>query len=536
MKEIDSYQGGAPRGAELAPMPVGSGSPSDASNSKSKNKNRSLSLSDYLLGDSSHGSHRRARGNSLEAEEGARGGKKKTLGLFALCSLTYYSVSGGPFGFESVVQAGGPFWALTGFALILVWALPEALITIEMSIVFPESSGSVAWVEAAYGAKWGFMKGWLSLLSGIADNSLYPLLFLDCVVHLLVDDEGDVPSWSENYTLRYVITCAITLGLAYVNYRGLDLVGKLAIFVCLFTLAPFVVFCVLGSFKVQPHRWSQGPTGGFKDVNWRLLLNTFYWNLNYWDSAATFSGDVINPEKNYPSGILLAVLLVFMSTFLPILVGTGAYEGDWSDWSDGFFITLGVEIVGPWLGYWMLLASTMTNVGMFEAEMSSDAWQVAGMAERGIIPKIFGQRSKYESPHYGVLLSLLGVLFITVMDFTSVIDLLNMLFCFSQALEFLAYLKLKADYPTLHKPWKVPLPDVVITAMLVLPICFTAIIIYFSSAQALLISTVLACLGFLVHFLIEKARLEEWCEFEPYVPWSSGMREKLGDSSIYLPT
>ena len=142
-------------------------------------------------------------------------------------------------------------------------------------------------------------------------------------------------------------------------------------------------------------------------MNWRLLLNTFYWNLNYWDSAATFSGDVINPEKNYPSGILLAVLLVFMSTFLPILVGTGAYEGDWSDWSDGFFITLGVEIVGPWLGYWMLLASTMTNVGMFEAEMSSDAWQVAGMAERGIIPKIFGQRSKYESPHYGVLLSLL---------------------------------------------------------------------------------------------------------------------------------
>ena len=244
-------------------MPVGSGSPSDASNSKSKNKNRSLSLSDYLLGDSSHGSHRRARGNSLEAEEGARGGKKKTLGLFALCSLTYYSVSGGPFGFESVVQAGGPFWALTGFALILVWALPEALITIEMSIVFPESSGSVAWVEAAYGAKWGFMKGWLSLLSGIADNSLYPLLFLGCVVHLLVDDEGDVPSWSENYTLRYVITCAITLGLAYVNYRGLDLVGKLAIFVCLFTLAPFVVFCVWPA-KVQPHRWSQGPTGGFK--------------------------------------------------------------------------------------------------------------------------------------------------------------------------------------------------------------------------------------------------------------------------------
>jgi hypothetical protein len=68
--------------------------------------------------------------------------------------------------------------------------------------------------------------------------------------------------------------------------------------------------------------------------------------------------------------------------------------------------------------------------------------------------------------------------------------------------------------------------------MLVLPICFTAVIIYFSSAQALLISTVLAFVGFVVHFVIEKARVEEWCAFEPYVPWSSGMHEKLGD--LYL--
>jgi hypothetical protein len=43
----------------------------------------------------------------------------------------------------------------------------------------------------------------------------------------------------------------------------------------------------------------------------------------------------------------------------------------------------------------MLMASTLTNVGMFEAEMSSDAWQVAGMAEKGMIPKVFAARSKY---------------------------------------------------------------------------------------------------------------------------------------------
>ena len=179
----------------------------------------------------------------------------KTLGVMALCCLTYYSVSGGPFGFESVVQAGahsGHWQVLRWF----LWALPEALITIEMSIVFPEASGSVAWVEAARG-RVGFIKGWLSLLSGIADNSLYPLLFVDCAVQLFMDDDGNVPL-QDSPQIRYAITMTITLALAYLNYRGLDLIGKLSVYICLFSLMPFVVFCIVGSFKVVPSRWAEG--------------------------------------------------------------------------------------------------------------------------------------------------------------------------------------------------------------------------------------------------------------------------------------
>ncbi len=42
----------------------------------------------------------------------------------------------------------------------------------------------------------------------------------------------------------------------------------------------------------------------------------------------------------------------------------------------GYFVHLATVIVGPWLGYWMLAAAAVTNIGQFEAEMSSDAWQV----------------------------------------------------------------------------------------------------------------------------------------------------------------
>ena len=79
------------------------------------------------------------------------------LGLWPLVFLTFYSVSGGAFGIEQIVQAAGPLYALLGFSLLLVWALPEALVTAELSSALPESSGSVAWVHAAFGPFWGYV-------------------------------------------------------------------------------------------------------------------------------------------------------------------------------------------------------------------------------------------------------------------------------------------------------------------------------------------------------------------------------------------
>lgn len=302
----------------------------------------------------------------------------KKIGLAPLVVLIFYSVSGGPFGIEDIVRAGGPFYALVGFSLLLVWAIPEALITAELSTAMPEASGSVAWVERAFGPFWAFQKGWLGWLSGVSDNALYPILFLDCLLQLIagasVEDDVNASKWYANNDYRWAFVITITLALTYLSYRGLDVVGNVAIVVCLFSLMPFVAFCIVGSRSIQPSRWLVAPPGGFWGVDWRLLLNTFFWNINFWESAASFSGDVENPGKNYPIGMGVAVIMVFVSCFVPVLIGTGISSAPYTEWSDGYFIRLSFDTMGPWLGYWMMGAAAITNIGMFEAEMSSDAW------------------------------------------------------------------------------------------------------------------------------------------------------------------
>lgn len=99
-------------------------------------------------------------------------------------------------------------------------------------------------------------------------------------------------------------------------------------------------------------RLLETPPGGLASVNWALLLNTFFWNINYWESAASYAGDVADPGRNYPLGMLFAVVLVTLSLMLPVIVGIGSSKMPFNQWEDGSFTKIAAEVVGPWMGYW----------------------------------------------------------------------------------------------------------------------------------------------------------------------------------------
>jgi L-asparagine transporter-like permease len=60
------------------------------------------------------------------------------------------------------------------------------------------------------------------------------------------------------------------------------------------------------------------------------------------------------------------------------------------------------------LAYWLIAAAAASQIGQYQAEMSSDSYQVQGMAERGFLPKVFAVRSKHDTPTLGILMSSAG--------------------------------------------------------------------------------------------------------------------------------
>lgn len=195
------------------------------------------------------------------------------------------------------------------------------------------------------------------------------------------------------------------------------------------------------------------------------------------------------------------------------MIGTGASDKPYSSWTDGYFVQLAKEIVGPWLGYWMMFASAISNIGMFEAEMSSDSWQVAGMADRGILPSVLSTRNQYETPTYAILLSTIGIISLCWMSFSDVVDMLNLLFCFGQIIEFFAFLQLRISKPDMPRSYKVNLGFYGMCVVLAFPIIFIIIILCISSSTSLIVCFSLSILGVVVYYLLEYAKKNNWCEF-----------------------
>ena len=80
-----------------------------------------------------------------------------------------------------------------------------------------------------------------------------------------------------------------------------------------------------------------------------------------------------DPGRTFPRAMLYAVVMVVLAYLVPLMVGIGASSSDWREWDDGYFATVGRDVVnGRWLSGWIVAAAAVSNVSLYCAEMGSD--------------------------------------------------------------------------------------------------------------------------------------------------------------------
>lgn len=379
----------------------------------------------------------------------------QTLGVWALAALTFFGVSGGPYGAEELVSSGGPLLTILVICIVpWIWCLPTALMTAELATAMPEMGGYIVWVDRAFGPFWAFQNGIWKISCNVIDNVLYPLLFL----FYMQDLTGDL-----DFGTRLMISYALVLVCVILNVLGVDVVSDAAFMLMVITLLPFLVMVIIGLARgqVNAEDWGKGREHG-EAPNFGTFLTIALWKTSGYDNVGTCASEVKNPGTSFPKAMTISVVLVTLVYLVPILVGV-SYATEYAKWLDGYFAQVGKLVCGEdWLGIWITVTGSITSLAMLNTTICTNSRAIQSMGALGLFPRVFGRINKrFKTPDAAVVLNGALVMLILLLgdavNFAAVANVSMWFYALTIFILFAAFLRLRVRSPHLPRPYRVPI-------------------------------------------------------------------------------
>lgn len=404
-----------------------------------------------------------------------------------------------------------PAAALFGSSLIffftlsaLVFLIPTALVSAELSAAFPEKGGVYHWVNMAFGKKWAMAAIWLQWINTMV---WYPtmLSFIAGTLAYLVN-----PELAQNKV--YLVTCILTVfwGLTLINLKGIHISALLNnICATMGTILPLVFLIVLGAIWVFSGKPLQIELSGDKlipsfssSTSWVSLIAIMASFLGM-ELSGVHVNDIRNPQRNFPKAVLLATLFIFLSMVLGSLAIAFVLPEKEINLIAGvmqmfnsFFNGFGLQGLTPILTLLIVVGSIGTMINW----LISPAKGLLHAAEFGFLPAFFTRKNRAGVASnillaQAILVSLFCLVFLlepSVNGFYWFLTALSTeLYMFMYILMFCAGIRLHYKYVERPQSFKIPGKQWGIWAFSLLGIigCLTTITVSFFPPENIVIGS-----------------------------------------------
>jgi len=375
----------------------------------------------------------------------------------------YAYTTAGPFGLEDQVTTSGPGLTLLYHLLIpFFWCIPVSLVAAELTTAIPVEGGFYRWVRAGFGDFWGFLAGWWNWCASFVLGGVYAVLFSDYLLFFF-------PSWTG--WKHFAVSLALIAGIAWVNIRGIRMVGAVATALEIFILLPIAVMCAFAAAKWQHNPFSPltpPHVPRFQVLGVGLALGI--WLYSGYEQMSSVAEEVENPQQNYPRALAAVVPLSIATYFLPTLLALAAL-GNWQDWATGYFSEAARLIGGGWLGFWVALEAGVTNISILNATVLTGTRMPSAMAEDGYLSSILTRKHKrFGTPYIAIAVSCAVYSALAALNLAQLIKVYAWLRISVTLLTVLAAWKLRKKRPELPRPFRIPWGPVGLAYVVIAPI------------------------------------------------------------------
>ncbi|MGO9061238.1 MAG: APC family permease [Candidatus Binataceae bacterium] len=378
-----------------------------------------------------------ARISRAQERPGALGSRQ--IGLLPLIAVMYLTISGGAYGIEDAVAAGGP--RLTLLLCLLVPAavsLPTALMAAELTALFPVEGGFYFWVKEAFGSFAGFAEAYLTILYTGVDMAIYPVLFASYLSFLF--PVGSVAT--------ILMAIAMVWGCGILNLLGVRPVGHASILLTVLLLAPFVG--LIGAGAASLHHWhlpggSQPGSGAAGALG--AALAVVIWNFCGWENLSVVAAEIKGAQRNYGRAVAIVLPLVVVGYLLPLMVGTAAV-GDAASWHTGAFASIGQHLGGRYLGGALAIGGMISALAVFEAAMLWVSRMPFVLARERYLPQaLTALWERKSTPWKAIVASCAVCTLLLPLGFTALVTFDVTFYMAALVLEMAALVRLRRLYP-----------------------------------------------------------------------------------------
>lgn len=373
----------------------------------------------------------------------------------------------------------------------------------ELATTYPETGGAMTYVREAWG------KGLLSFLVGSMDC-------ISSTFYTALSAVGFAYSLSVFFPMVPIVPTAIAtiVIFAILNIAGVTKVGNVQMFMGFFLVFAFLVYIIAGftmphGFNPQtlfPHRRMFEDPSLIRNIG--TILRTvalIYAAYVGFEVIADDAEEVKNPTRNIPIAIMVSLTIITIVYTLTVAVALGTLPAsEIAGKATALSMTIDKFLPGPGVVI-IALAGMVGALTSVNSSMLSATRESFTLSRDGAWPAVLSRLNQARVPFVAIILIGAVSILITIagaVDFLSYITSAGYLFVLF--LSNMAMITLRRKYPSIHRPFKVPLFP--LTPLLATLMCL--IVIFFSDIKALAFTFGVIAL-FAIYYYV-RVGLESW--------------------------
>ena len=306
-----------------------------------------------------------------------------------------FTIGAGIFVLPAIIGTQLGVAGLLGYLLCGIMFAAIMLCYVEVATRIKTSGGSYAYVEAAFGPVAGFVVNWLFFFG-------WGVLSSAALMNIVADSLSVLFPVFTTWLARVALMTLLTGLVIFINVRGARSSVRFVGTMTLVKLLPLFAIVIFGFSHIQAeHLQWEGwpPVKAFGDT--ALVL---FFAFAGFETVLSMSGEIRNPEKSVPRGILLGGFLIFLLYILLQLVVQGVLGDQMAEFKAAPLAEVARVIIGPVGATILVAAAALSSFSSVSGDILTSPRVLFAGANDGLFPSFLGKvHPRFATPYWAVI-------------------------------------------------------------------------------------------------------------------------------------